>query len=154
MKKQFINLFNYDLFANRLILDAINETNRPAKTIQLFAHLLAAQQVWLNRCLGLPHANVELWPALGADPGDLHSLMTTNHEAWVNYLANATDSNFDQMHCYKTTRGDSFENLPADMITQVLNHGTHHRAQIGQLLKQAGLQNLPATDYILYLRQL
>jgi uncharacterized damage-inducible protein DinB len=34
----------------------------------------------------------------------------------------------------------------------LINHGTHHRAQIGQLIKFDGLEILPNTDYIFYLR--
>ncbi len=49
-------------------------------------------------------------------------------------------------------KGNEFSSRLADMITQVTNHGTHHRAQIGQLLKVDGV-NLPITDYIFYIRQ-
>jgi hypothetical protein len=60
MKTYFITLFNYDRYANGLILTAIIDAGEPEKPVQLMSHLLAAQQIWYNRCLGLTPAAVEL----------------------------------------------------------------------------------------------
>ncbi|MFI5139470.1 MAG: DinB family protein, partial [Sphingobacteriales bacterium] len=154
MKSYFINLFNYDKYVNEVIINAINEAGKPEKPVQLMAHTLAAQQVWLNRCLGFAPAKIELWPALGTAPGDLLGLVNNNHLAWTNFLFDMNEIEFNNKIAYKNTQGDSFENRLADIVTHVINHGTHHRAQIGQLLKLAGVENLPATDYIFYIRQL
>jgi len=154
MKSHLINLFNYDKYVNELIINAINTAGQPEKPVQLMAHLLAAQQVWLNRCLGYAPAKVELWPALGTAPGDLLSLSNSNHQAWVNFLLDMNEIEFNRMIAYKNMQGESFENRLADIVNHVINHGTHHRAQIGQLLKLAGVENLPVTDYIFYVRQL
>src|SRR6201996_9766198 len=153
MNKYFIRLFNYDCYANHQIFDAVKRANLPEKPVQLMAHTLAAQQVWLNRCLLLPPAQVELWPALDAEHGDLTVLIDSNHSGWVKFLEGCTDSDFENIISYQNTRGDSWENRLSDIITQVTNHGTHHRAQIGKLLQFAGVENLPPTDYIFYIRQ-
>jgi uncharacterized damage-inducible protein DinB len=154
MKNHFITLFNYDRYANELILKAINDTGSPEKPVQLMAHLLAAQQVWLNRCLGLPPAAVELWPAIGAKHEDLPVRLSNNHGAWIKYLNGLNDGDFEKLISYKNTKGDSFDDQLQNILAHVINHGTHHRAQIGQLLKFTGLENLPNTDFIAYLRLL
>jgi uncharacterized damage-inducible protein DinB len=154
MKKYFITLFNYDKLANQLILKAIAESGDPEKPVQLMAHLFAAQQVWLNRCLGLPPAAVELWTALGAEHEDFAIQLNNNHEAWINYLNGLNEADFDNVISYKNTKGDSFDDQLQNILAHVINHGTHHRAQIGQLLKFGGLENLPNTDFIAYLRLL
>ena len=154
MKNYFITLFNYDKLANQLILKAITETGNPEKPVQLMAHLLAAQQVWLNRCLGLPPAVVELWTALGAEHEDFALRLNCNHEAWIKYLNSLNNDDFEKIISYKNTKGDSFDDQLQNILAHVINHGTHHRAQIGQLLKFAGLETLPNTDFIAYLRML
>ena len=116
------------------------------------AHLLAAQIVWVSRCLLRPTANVELWPSLGDKRFDFPAIITSNHDIWINYLKAINETDFDKIVQYDRLNGDSYENQLSDIITHVINHGTHHRAQIGQLLKQAGFENLPNTDYIAYLR--
>jgi uncharacterized damage-inducible protein DinB len=59
----------------------------------------------------------------------------------------------DQVIVYKNTSGTEFKSTIAEIATQVINHGTHHRAQIGQLLKQVGIDALPPLDFIFYIRQ-
>jgi uncharacterized damage-inducible protein DinB len=154
MRDYFIEMFNYDHYANERILNTIVEANEPDKPVQLMAHLLAAQLIWVSRCLDLPPANVELWPPLGDKRFDFPAIVTSNHHAWITYLYELKETDFDKIISYKTLKGDSFDNKLSDIITHVINHGTHHRAQIGQLLKFAGVENLPITDYIFYLRQL
>ncbi len=152
MKTYFAKLFNYDKYVNELIINAINTAGRPEKPVQLLAHLLAAQQIWLNRCMGLPPATVELWPALGGPSDKFGQQLADNHEGWVSYLNGLNEVDFENIISYKSLKGDSYRNQLSDIIAHVINHGTHHRAQIGQLLKAAGLENLPNTDYIFYLR--
>ena len=53
MKDHFIRLFEYDRYANQIILDTIIKADNPEKPVKFMAHLLAAQQVWLNRAKGL-----------------------------------------------------------------------------------------------------
>jgi uncharacterized damage-inducible protein DinB len=154
MKSYFISLFNYDHYANERILEAIIKCNRPENAVNLFSHLLTAQQVWLNRCLCLAPAAVELWPSLEGKTDTLADLIKNNHQTRINYLNSLKEPDFDKIINYKNTKGDSFDNPLNNILAHVVNHGTHHRAQIGQQLKFAGIENLPITDYIFYLRQL
>lgn len=152
MKQHFISLFNYDKYANELIINAINTAGLPEKAVRLMGHLLAAQQIWLNRCMGLPPAKVELWPALGGGSDKFVQQVADNHEGWVSYLNELNEVDFEDIISYKSLKGDGYKNQLSDILAHVINHGTHHRAQIGQLLKQAGFESLPNTDYIFYLR--
>ncbi len=70
MKAYFINLFNYDHYANGVILKTIIKAGELEKPVQLMAHLLAAQQIWYNRCMGLPVIGGALWPDWKADTFD------------------------------------------------------------------------------------
>jgi uncharacterized damage-inducible protein DinB len=133
-----------------LILDTINKAGDAEKPIKLVAHALAAQQIWLNRCKGLPSPNVVLWPDWPA--GTFANIIDKNHQEWIEYLNNLAPADFDNPISYKTLKGDGFENKLCDILAHVINHGTHHRAQAGQHLLIAGADKLPMTDYIFYLR--
>lgn len=153
MKDFFIRLFNYDRFANEIILNSLVNSTRPAKAIQLMTHLLMAQQIWHNRCNGLPLPAGALWQ----DDGDIDEFAATirqNNENWINYLETQTDAGFEAIISYNNLKGEPFESKLSDIIMQVINHGTHHRAQIGQQLKSAGTETLPVTDYIAFSRQI
>lgn len=151
MKTYFTGLLNYDRYANETILDAIIKANMPEKPVELMAHLLVAQQIWLNRCKGLPAVGGALWPDWKADT--FSDIIAKNSSEWLNYIASLQEDDFEKLIPYKNSKGDSFENKLSDVLAHLINHGTHHRAQIGQQLKFAGADNLPNTDYIAYIRQ-
>ena len=150
MKAYFIRMFSYDNYANQLIFQAVIKANCSEKSVQLLGHLLAAQQIWLSRCKGLPAVGGALWPNWPAEV--LSDLITENTTAWLKYLENLHENDFEKAISYKNSKGDQFENKLKDVLAHVINHGTHHRAQAGQILKEAGFE-LPVTDYIFYLRR-
>ncbi|RYD92644.1 MAG: hypothetical protein EOP54_20475 [Sphingobacteriales bacterium] len=149
MKTHFTCLFHYDHFCNKLMIDLLLSTGLTGKAVDLMSHTLVAQQIWLCRCLNKPVPAAELWA-----PGNVEKLMAANDknfEEWVAYIDTLQTADLETIISYKNTKGMPFSDHLADIITHVINHGTHHRAQIGQLLKAAGAE-LPATDYIHYIR--
>ncbi|WPU91146.1 DinB family protein [Mucilaginibacter sabulilitoris] len=152
MKTHFIKMFNYDRFANELILQAIFKASEPQKPVQLLSHLLTTELVWLRRCKGLPSGMNNAWPEFTA--AHCSELINEYHEAWINYLKELTESDFSRIINYQNFKGDHFQDQLSDVFAHVINHGTHTRAQAGQQLKFAGAQSLPITDYSHYLRVL
>lgn len=152
MKAHFIKLFNYNRFANDLILQVVVEANAPQKPLQLFSHLLTAEQAWYDRCHGLPNRFTSPWFDYTIE--ECVQLVPEGHDLWLSYLNELTDADFDKTIKYQNFRGDHLQDTLADILTHVINHGTHTRAQIGQQLKLAGTESLPITDYSYYLRLL
>ena len=152
MKTHFLKLFNYDMYANNLIYETMLKGGSPFKTRQLMAHLLTAQQVWLNRCMNLPPVAGPLWIGEDKDIKLSGEWIEDNHRAWTNYLNGLYDTDFESVIAYKTLSGVDYSNLLMDICSHVINHGTHHRAQIGQCLKANGIENLPLTDFIAFVR--
>ncbi|RFZ84844.1 hypothetical protein DYU05_04350 [Mucilaginibacter terrenus] len=149
MKDYFIRLFNYDLYASRVINGLIATTPEP-KAVQIMAHMMTAQQTWLQRCKGLKAPMAPLWPEWPAEA--LGDVITANHAEWIAYLNTLQPEDFLTPISYQNSQG-AFTNTLSDILAHVINHGTHHRAQIGVHLKQAGVE-LTLTDYILYIRDL
>jgi uncharacterized damage-inducible protein DinB len=150
MKNYFLKLIDYDHHTNQTLVQLIIEAGEPEKAVKLMAHMLAAQQVWLTRCKYLPPPGSNLWPDWQA--GTFEQIINDNHGAWVEYLSGLDHSAFENIVHYKNTRDDIFDNKLEDIMAHLINHGTHHRAQIGQELKLAGVEKLPITDYIFYIR--
>jgi uncharacterized damage-inducible protein DinB len=152
MKSYFIRLFNYDQFTNRQINEMILKTNLGGKPVQLMAHMLSAGQLWLARCKGINTSGVSSWPNWEAN--SFESIIESNHNEWITFLNTLNESDFDKNIHYQNSTGNAFENTLCDILTHVINHGTHTRAQIGQLIKRNENDKLPVTDYIYYVRQL
>jgi len=152
MKAYFTQLFNYDYHTNRLILESIIAVDSPPESVRLMAHILGAQQVWLSRCLVDPSIGNVIWPEWQVD--QLARIMDDNYRLWINYIDGLNAGDFDKRISFKNSQGLPFNDKLVDILAHVINHGTHHRAQIGQDLKFAGLAKLPITDYIFYVRNL
>lgn len=150
LKEYFTGLFNYDRHVNLQMAALINAANNNDKPAELMAHLLNAQQIWLSRCLGTSSSNYQLWPIW--PPDTFNDTIVDNHRQWTNFLNINTDP--EQIIIYKNFKGDEFSNKLIDILAHVINHGTHHRAQIGMLLKQTEAIELPSTDYVHYVRGL
>lgn len=116
------------------------------------AHLLAAQQIWYNRCNNLPASTSPLWPDWEA--GSFTHIIQHNYDAWSKFVAGLNEADFYRRIDYQNSKGNKFNEELIEILTHVINHGTHHRAQAAQYLKLAGLDNLPLMDYILYVRSL
>jgi uncharacterized damage-inducible protein DinB len=152
MKSYFVRLFNYDKWANKQINELLQiYTGNDQRPVKLMAHLLVAQQTWLKRCMALTAPGSPLWPEWNVNSFD--AIIDNNTESYLEFLNRLHSDDFDSTITYKNSLGETFNNTLSDILQHVINHGTHHRAQIGVYLKAAGV-NLPATDYILYIRNL
>jgi len=151
MKSYFIRLFNYNHFTNKQINNVLL-ARHTAQAVKLMAHLLSAEQLWLQRCKHISTAGISSWPEGNAETFD--TIIDANHREWIAFLNGVTEDAFEKAIHYQNSIGEHFDSTLSDMITQVLNHGTHTRAQIGQILKQNDGDKLPVTDYIYYSRQL
>lgn len=147
MKEHFLNMLEYDIWANQQVwLSIIENPILNSKIELLFSHLLSAQIIWLNRCKG-NSTTTTLWDV----KPDLNVLMIANHIAWKDYLENLLEEDFEIILSYKASNGMSFRTSLKDIFTHLFNHSTYHRGQIVQLLKQER-EEVPITDYIYWVR--
>ncbi|MBK9247275.1 MAG: hypothetical protein IPM69_03975 [Ignavibacteria bacterium] len=74
------------------------------------------------------------------------------NDFWREYLGNLTKNEIAYPIRYTTTTGAEFINSVQDIVTHVLNHSTHHRAQIAKCVRDSGKEP-EVTDYIAFARQ-
>jgi uncharacterized damage-inducible protein DinB len=122
----------------------------PDRAVELFSHLLRAQDLWFERVEGTDHANVALWvdEALAA----CAERAEASARRWRTVLDERAAHDLDQPIAYTNSKGTSFETPLRDLLSHVVNHGTHHRAQIALVLREADIVP-PPTDYIFFVRE-
>jgi uncharacterized damage-inducible protein DinB len=144
----FEKLFKYNYDANEGFIKSIleNKTQLPEKALLLFSHVLNAHTIWLDRINpGMMSASA-VWEL--HSPETYSQLNATCYEATLPLL----QGDLNRQIFYTNTKGQAFSNTVAEILYHVINHGTHHRAQICTLLKEAGLE-VPLSDYIFFARQ-
>jgi uncharacterized damage-inducible protein DinB len=143
-------LFQYTRWANDRVLATLQSADAPPERArELFSHLLRTQDVWYGRVAGTDHAELDFW-ATDPLPACAERLDASTRR-WQTVLDERAGA-LDQPISYANSSGTPFETPLRDICTHVVNHGTHHRAQIALTLREAGIEP-PATDYIYYLRE-
>jgi len=147
-EEYFTRLFSYDRHVNQQFASLILSATDNDRATELMSHLLNAQQIWLSRCLGTSTTSYQLWPRW--EPQSFAAITENNHSEWMSFIKAGIDA--EQVVVYKNFKGEEFSSKLLDILAHVINHGTHHRAQIGILLKQTEGLELPSTDYVHYIR--
>jgi uncharacterized damage-inducible protein DinB len=114
---------------------------------RLYAHLAGADHVWLSRLEGRP-PSYEVWPDLSLDAARAladESLRRLRTFAALDAAGLAATVE------YTNSTGRTFKETVADMLGQVITHGSYHRGQLAQLTRRGGGTPTP-TDYILFAR--
>jgi uncharacterized damage-inducible protein DinB len=150
LRDYFVHLFKYNDWATRQTAESIMSLKKKnVKSEELLSHIISAQKIWLNRILGR-NTVIDPWHKLTQEDWIPQSIPITAE--WINLLESFQEKDFERRIEYTNTKGEKFFNTVKDIIVQVINHSTYHRAQIAQLIRQSGGE--PAkTDYIVYQRQ-
>jgi len=150
MKTHFQRVFHFIAWADKRSLAALRNT--PAahtEGLPLFAHVLAAEHVWLSRLLKREPRH-PVWPTLSLD--ECEALAAENEKGYRDFFNQALESQFETLVQYKTTKGQAFSTPAIDILMQVNTHGAYHRGQISRIIGQSGGVAVN-TDFITFARE-
>ncbi|HJQ54835.1 MAG TPA: DinB family protein [Gemmatimonadaceae bacterium] len=149
LRQHFKTLFNHVEWADRLVLASLREAGTlPPKALEVYAHILGAEHVWLSRINGVA-PRFAVWPTLGLDEAE--RLAAANVEGYGTIVSIITAESLDTPVTYRNSAGDEFTSTLDDILTHVALHGSYHRGQIAASLRAAGRIPNP-TDYIAFRR--
>lgn len=141
-------LWAHVVWADQVILAAIQSGRASGETVKEFAHILGASEIWLARLTGRP-SRTPVWPDVPV--AGLPALATIVHDGYRDYLASLDGKELERVAAYTNTAGVPFTTPVRDILLHVVLHAHYHRGKINLLLRQAGLDPAPA-DYIAFAR--
>jgi uncharacterized damage-inducible protein DinB len=154
-------LFDYTVWANHLILDAVEKlsTEDQQRNVQIshdsihgtLVHMLFAEWVWLARWKGtFPSAalSIEDYPTVAAVRQHWQQIEAER----AAFIASLTDEVLQSHVTYRDLKGNEYHNPLGLLMQHVVNHATLHRGQIVGLIRQLGVTP-PATDFLFYFRK-
>jgi uncharacterized damage-inducible protein DinB len=116
------------------------------KAVDLFAHIVGARIMWLQRFGFLNEKPEDLFPAR-VDVNSLSSIANKMHSVWDNYFNRLDEKELHRVFEYKSTEGLWYTNKIEELLTQLFGHSWYHRGQIALLVRMIG--GTPAeTDYV------
>jgi uncharacterized damage-inducible protein DinB len=161
MKELLKQLAGYNVWANQKILDVIlslpeekqlaeipSSFNSLFKTVM---HMWDAESVWWQR-MKLQERFVVPSETVKGNMQDIANGFMQQCRQWEEWVRNASELSLDHVFQYQNSRREQFKQPIFQMVTHVFNHDTYHRGQLINMLRQLGVDKLPATDFILYTR--
>src|SRR5690606_38601204 len=132
-------------YFNQQLVDQLihYQQKMPARTILLFNHILNAHHIWNARIVG--ESSLYTVHEIHA----IESLKEIDRHNYDKSLVVLDQTELDKIIVYQNSKGDNFSNTVRDILFHVINHTTHHRAQIISDFRQQEIEPL-ITDYIFY----
>jgi uncharacterized damage-inducible protein DinB len=145
-------LFDHLAWADANARDALRtlppSSAEAGRATGLYAHVAAAEHVWLARLMERP-AEHPVWPSL--DLAASAALAERTAQELLAYVASVGPADLVREVDYRNSAGQSFRSRVDDILVHVALHGAYHRGQIALLTRQGGGE--PAsTDYIAFAR--
>lgn len=142
-------LLGHLAWADDRVLAALRSATNPDPSCrELFAHVLAAEHVWLARLKGETPTH-PVWPDLSLE--QCAALVQTNQRALTAYVDALSLERLQQGVTYVNSAGRQFTSSIEDILLHVALHGSYHRGQIAWALRKGGSVPI-ATDYIAFVR--
>jgi len=141
-------LFAHLEWADAAVLDSFRASPPPPRALELYAHLLGAEHIWLARFRQTTPRH-SVWPKL--DIAQCAELARENAAQFKAYLDTADPAVLTTEMPYTNSAGQSFRTRVDDILLHVALHGSYHRGQVALLVREASVK--PAsTDYIAFVR--
>jgi uncharacterized damage-inducible protein DinB len=142
------NLYGHMWWAHDELVGELRRMAPDPETLRLFAHVVAAEHLWLSRIDGVK-ARVAVWPTLSLD--EVVELETANRARFQELLQRRDDTRQQRIR-YRNSAGNDFENSVGEILTHVALHGHYHRGQIARAMRLSGREPV-YTDYIGFVRK-
>ena len=143
-------LFDHMRWADQRTLSGLRSLSEPPQqAVDLFAHLLTAEHVWLSR-IEQKRPTYDVWQSLTLD--ECERVAHNNANGFAALLSASNAARLDAPVHYTNTRGKSFDTLLRDILLHVSHHGMYHRGQVALLIRLSGGTPMP-TDFIVYVRE-
>jgi len=149
MKDWLERLLDHMEWANARALEVVRETGEE-ESLELLAHVLATERVWMARIRTGDSSGMEIWPDLTVE--ECERLMEENLERYRSFAESVSEEGLRRAAIYRNSSGSEFETPVGEILLHVALHGSYHRGQIARELRRAGEEPVNI-DFIQFVRQ-
>ncbi|HVF82197.1 MAG TPA: DinB family protein [Flavisolibacter sp.] len=162
MKELFVQYAAYNTWANGLLLATIEALPEGLQTTEVKSsfpslyktvlHLLDAESIWWQRIklqekITLPSENFT------GNIKELSGLLLQQNKQWQEWTSTLNENGLQHEFIYMNSKKERFKQPVFQMLLHLFNHGTYHRGQMITILRQVGVEKIPATDFMVWSRK-
>ena len=162
MKELLQPLAAYNLWANKLLTGKLlqvpghilhkNMSSSFASIYKTCEHLMEVESAWWQRVTLEEHVR---FPE--KDPNENFEVLVENwlslSTQWSKWLNEISEKNITHVFGYYNSKKEFFKQPVYEMLLHLFNHQTYHRGQVVTMLRQNGVDKIPATDFINFSRK-
>ena len=162
MKEIILQYATYHTWANNLLLSTIQSLTEEQQHAELQSsfpslyktalHMLDAESIWWQR-LKLQEKIERPSDTFSGNMAALSSLLQQQNRQWQDWVAGANELALQHEFIYYNSRKERFKQPVYQMLLHLFNHGTYHRGQMVTMLRELGVDKVPATDFIVWSRK-
>ncbi len=161
LKEILVQYAAYNLWANQRLIQTLNNLEEGVADAEILSsfssikktveHLALVEFIWWQRLklvenISLPEEKNQTLTETGKELL-AHSLQ------WKEWVEKSTNAAFEHEFVYRNTKKEQFKNPVYQMLLHLFNHQTYHRGQLVTMLRQVGIDKIPATDFIEWCRR-
>ena len=160
MKQLLQQYAAYNIWANKRIVETagiLSEEQINKEIISSFPsvyktvmHLMEVEFVWWERLKLAEHDTASGWFTGNFD--ELSKKWVDLSQQWYDWIKNANDVNITHVFAYQNTKKELFKQPVYEVLLHLFNHQAYHRGQVVTMLRQLGIDKIPATDFIVFSR--
>ena len=162
MKELLKQLAAYNAWASRKITELIltlpeeeQKQEVPSSFKSLFntvLHMWDAESIWWQR-MKLQERILVPGQNFSGNMKDIVTGLLQQSSQWEQWISNASELSLDHVFQYQNSKKEQFKQPVYQMLLHVFNHGTYHRGQLVNILRQLGKEKIPQTDFFIWCRK-
>src|SRR6185436_10124024 len=162
MKDLLSQLATYNIWANQKLLETIlalpeekQKQELPSSFKSLYTtvfHMWDAESIWWQR-MKLHERIIRPSDNFNSSMKDVANGLLQQNQQWQEWVNTATEPILDHVFQYYNQKKESFKQPIFQMLLHVFNHGSYHRGQLVNMLRQLGIEKIPPTDFIVWSRK-
>lgn len=161
MKNMLKQYATYNNWANQKLLETISQLNEAQQYQEInssfpgifktLLHMLDAENIWWQR-LKLAEQIVRPSEHFSGNFAELQKRLLFQSGQWNERVENASENQLRHVFAYQNSKREQFKQTVNEVLIHLFNHGTYHRGQLVTMLRQLGIEKIPATDFIVWCR--
>lgn len=151
----------YNLWANERILHSILKLNEKQEKQRIessfqgilptLLHLWDAESIWWQRIRLQEKVSPPSESFSGTTREAAGNLLKQSGQ-WVDWVNQASRASLDHVFEYRNSKKEMYKQPVYEALLHLFNHQSYHRGQIVTMLRQLGVKDIPATDFIVFSR--
>ncbi|MBD0289476.1 MAG: DinB family protein [Flavisolibacter sp.] len=162
MKELLLQFSTYNIWANELLLCTITKLPEekqkqvvPSSFESLFKtllHMWDAESIWWQR-MKLQERIVAPGENFSGTMNEIATGLLNQNRQWQAWVSDAQERMLEHVFQYQNSKREQFKQPIYQMLLHLFNHGTYHRGQLVNMLRQLEVSPIPQTDFIVWSRR-